>query len=60
MQPRDSVVLKLVLEIDGIETVIKQFDYTDSINDQIESELITTTNEIHEIIGEDIAIGEAI
>lgn len=70
MKQLGSVVLKLVLEIDGKETIIRQIDYTESINERIPTEddcaddddsyWIKNVAEVHESILEDIAIGEAL
>lgn len=56
----NSVTLKLVIEIDGVETVIRQTDYTESMNEISESRHeFVSSKDVQEMILEDIAIGES-
>lgn len=54
----NSVILKLVIEIDGVETIVKQVDYTESMN-EISEEQFVSSEDVREIIMEDIEIGES-
>ena len=54
----NSVALKLVIEIDGVETVIRQTDYTESMNEISEHKFVSS-KDVQEMILEDIAIGES-
>jgi len=54
----NSVALKLVIEIDGVETVIRQTDYTESMN-EISEHTFVSSKDVQEMILEDIAIGES-
>lgn len=54
----NSVALKLVIEIDGVETIIRQTDYTESMN-EISEHTFVSSKDVQEMILEDIAIGES-
>lgn len=54
----NSVTLKLVIEIDGVETIIRQTDYTESMN-EISEDKFVSSKDVQEMILEDIAICES-
>jgi sulfur transfer complex TusBCD TusB component (DsrH family) len=52
-----SVLLKVVIEIDGVQYTVKQCDYTESINEQCEETFISS-QDVREIITQEIEEGE--
>ena len=56
----ESVILKTVIEIDGTQYIVKQQDYTESMNEMaMKSETFISSKAMREMILEDIKIGEA-